>query len=192
MSSRALVVSRYEKDISWTNDFTNVYLYNKGERLGLDNEIMLPNIGRESHTFIYHIATNYSKLEDITIFLQDNPFDHSPNILAQIQYIYTSEVLSEFGWLSVWLLDSGALQYKDFCLGGSTYLYDENYFKIFGEDESKQWQFGAGAQYYVSRKQIHKRPLEFYTKMLNMFDDPDSGHEYPWQVERFWGLIYSL
>ncbi len=53
-----LVVSRYKEDLSWLDEVPediNIYLYNKGESSGRDDEILLPNIGREAHTFLYHV-----------------------------------------------------------------------------------------------------------------------------------------
>jgi hypothetical protein len=45
-----IIVSRYNEDISWTKEFSNVVIYNKGETLKGDyNEIELENVGRESH-----------------------------------------------------------------------------------------------------------------------------------------------
>lgn len=46
------VVARYNEDIDWLKrDMSNCIIYNKGEPLHLDNEIMLNNVGREGHFF---------------------------------------------------------------------------------------------------------------------------------------------
>ena len=66
------------------NQFSNVFIYNKGEKL--DNTIVLPNIGR-CHTYFKHIVDNYHNLTDFIIFLQGNPFDHSPNIINNLNNI---------------------------------------------------------------------------------------------------------
>ncbi len=68
-----IVVSRYNEDISWTKKY-NCIIYNKGNYL--EDSIKIDNVGREAHTYLRHIITNYHSLEDITIFLQGNPFDN--------------------------------------------------------------------------------------------------------------------
>jgi len=85
VSSIRLVVARYNEDISWTKRYPNVTIYNKGSPInGYDNVINLPNVGREGHTFYTHIVLNYDNLDDMTIFLQGNPFEHTKNIIAKL------------------------------------------------------------------------------------------------------------
>ena len=77
----SIVVARYNEDLEWTTQFSNVIIYNKGTQLSDDfNQTCLNNVCREGHTYYKHICDNYDNLADYTIFLQGNPFDHSPNI----------------------------------------------------------------------------------------------------------------
>ena len=62
------------EELEWLKkhqDF-EIIVYNKGHKLKnrLFNIIDLKNIGRESHTWLYHIVENYYELNDINIFLQ--------------------------------------------------------------------------------------------------------------------------
>lgn len=66
-----LVIARYKEDIAWANKFESKIVYNKFE-----GENLLPNVGREAHTYLHHIITNYSDLDDISIFAQGNIIDH--------------------------------------------------------------------------------------------------------------------
>ena len=55
-----LVISLFDKDISWLKDITNknVYpvIYRKGDIATHEQEIVIePNVGRDVHTFFYHI-----------------------------------------------------------------------------------------------------------------------------------------
>ena len=77
-----LVISRYKEDLGWEESYTNV-VYNKG--VSLPNTITLPNVGREGHTYIYHILSNYENLDDYTVFLQGNPFYHSPDLFILLK-----------------------------------------------------------------------------------------------------------
>ncbi len=72
---KCLIIARYNENLEWLKkhqDF-EIIVYNKGHKLKknrLFNIIDLKNIGRESHTWLYHIVENYYELNDINIFLQ--------------------------------------------------------------------------------------------------------------------------
>lgn len=82
MSTR-LVIAKYKEDISWINKIKNhnITVYDKSE-VPVEDSIKLPNVGRECHTFLYHIVKNYDNLDDITVFLQGNPFEHIQVIMG--------------------------------------------------------------------------------------------------------------
>ena len=90
-----IVVSRYNEDVEWTNQFNNVIIYNKGEPTNNIDIISqtthpiknLANVGREGHTIYNYIYENYGDLDEYIIFLQGNPFDHSPNLIENIKNI---------------------------------------------------------------------------------------------------------
>ena len=72
-----IIVARYNEDIDWlASEMHNCIIYNKGEKLGLSNEICLPNVGRESETYLNYIISNYENLPDTIIFTQANITDH--------------------------------------------------------------------------------------------------------------------
>lgn len=72
-----IIVSRYNEDLKWTlnkpfNKFKYI-VYNKGtnenfEKSHVKKIINLNNVGREGHTYLYHIINNYTNLADINIF----------------------------------------------------------------------------------------------------------------------------
>ena len=73
--SKCLIISRYQENISWLKAHKNfkIIIYNKGSKIknkNFENIINLDNVGRESHTWIYHIVNNYNNLDDVNIFLQ--------------------------------------------------------------------------------------------------------------------------
>ncbi len=78
-----LVVAHYREDLGWLaqiQDYVgHVYLYckdpdqcTKGLPLSLEAQkvtvVHLPNVGREAHTFLYHILTHYEDLAHRTVF----------------------------------------------------------------------------------------------------------------------------
>lgn len=65
-----LVIAKYQEDVSWAdslNPLIKKTIYDKGDSKS-DNA--LPNVGRESHTYLHHIITQYDNLADLTIFSQ--------------------------------------------------------------------------------------------------------------------------
>jgi hypothetical protein len=73
-----IIVSRYNEDLKWTLEYPyNKYkyiVYNKGnnaifEKTNVKEIINIPNVGRESHTYLYHIIKNYDNLTKINVFL---------------------------------------------------------------------------------------------------------------------------
>jgi hypothetical protein len=80
-----IVISRYNEKIDWltakcfTSFEKKVTVYNKGpapiqtSKILGDNDslqvVPLPNVGRESHSYLHHIVENYENLSDITFFL---------------------------------------------------------------------------------------------------------------------------
>ena len=184
-----IVVARYNEDLKWTKQFLNIIVYNKGSALSDDfNQILLNNIGREGHTYYKHIYDNYDNLADYTIFLQGNPFDHSPNIIHNLNnYVNNKDLSIDFEFLSERVLNcnlTGCLYHKGLPL-------IETYEKIFGErKENLKFQFGAGAQFIVSKKKILQRPKEFYLKIVEMLENdihPIEG----FVIERFHNLIFT-
>lgn len=185
-----IVVARYDEDVSWTKQFKNVIIYNKGEKLNDDtyNEILLPNVGREGHTYYTHIYHNYHKLSDYTIFLQANTQDHADNIPEKIEAYLNDK------YLDIDIEYLGRDNY-DFKLSGdpmfSSVPLMDIYEKIFGEKHADMdLSYNAGALFIVSKKRILKRPRDFYLKIINLLKyevNPIEGHA----IERFHKLIFS-
>lgn len=64
-----IVLARYNEDYAWSDYYKKFRtVYNKGIDSRDPKSISLPNIGRESHTYLYHICKNYHKLADVTVF----------------------------------------------------------------------------------------------------------------------------
>lgn len=75
--SYKIIVARYNENIDWLkSEMSNCIIYNKGDKLNIDNEIFLENVGRESETYLNYIITNYSNLPDVVVFTQARISDH--------------------------------------------------------------------------------------------------------------------
>lgn len=184
-----IVVARYNENVNWTKEFQNVIIYNKGNKLNDNyNEIMLNNVGREGHTYYKHIYDNYENLADYTIFLQGNPFDHSPNIISDLKkYIENKDLNIDFEFLSSWIIDCNLTR----CIHHANLPLATTYEKIFNIKKSDiTFKFGAGAQFIVSKKSILKKPKEFYLNIVKILEysiNPIEG----FVVERFHKIIFE-
>lgn len=163
-----VVVARYDEDINWVKELDyEVVVYNKNE---LDNDLFsknLPNVGREGHTFFHHIVTNYDNLSDYTAFLQGKPDDHMRNVIDEINGF---DFKSEFKPLGT--LHQLTMEYE------SINEQVESFSKRIGFEITYPIYMTPGAQYIISRRLIHKRPKEFYQKIL----DSLTVHVYPQSV----------
>lgn len=94
MNKINLIIARYNENLYWIENIPknlniNIIIYNKGEDNIHYPSIKLKNVGRESHTYLYHIIENYNNLADITIFSQGDPFTHNPNFIHDLYKINT-------------------------------------------------------------------------------------------------------
>lgn len=88
--SYIIVVARYNENVDWLNpeiEKGNVVLYNKGIKLGIPNEIMRPNVGRESETYLKYIIDYYPHFPDVIVFTQARISDHRRNI-SGLDYLF--------------------------------------------------------------------------------------------------------
>jgi hypothetical protein len=180
-----IIVARYNENIEWTKQFDNVILYNKGDEC-VENEIKLPNVGREGHTYYTYIYDNYDDLPDYVIFLQGNPFDHSPNIIKDANDLIRNENKPDFIFLGNQLIC-----YLNGCPAHAglqdtmKIIYEE----LFGKEiHTNPIKFTSGAQFMVSKKLILKHSRDFYHKIIKFLDysvNPIEG----FVIERFHHLI---
>lgn len=176
-------------------------IYNK---LDTSNEgIHLPNIGREAHTYLYHIIHNYDKLADINIFTQADPH-HPVGTPEDRKQTYTE-------YMNVFL---HRIKYENFtdwtpltdlitqlCYEGYDEIAENNnrsydlhvntFYKTFFNRTRNfspavpvpEYEFAIGAIFAVPKENIIMRPRSFYENALKMCLDskyslPNSGVHY--------------
>ena len=78
-----IVIARWNEDISWSDMYKSVRtVYDKSseaENLPASTSgkiVKLPNLGRESYTYLWHIVNNYDKLAKVTAFTQGSVPTH--------------------------------------------------------------------------------------------------------------------
>lgn len=83
-----VVICRYEEGLEWADSIKwPVTVYNKGGPLECKHKVVgLPNVGREAHAYLWHIAHNYPDgFADVTVFLQGSPGPHcTPGFIEKI------------------------------------------------------------------------------------------------------------
>ena len=192
-----IVVARYNENIEWLNSYKEItIIYNKGLPLKTNMQcIQLPNYGRESHTYLYHIIQNYDKLKEYTIFFQGAIQDHKPlrieeyfqendfnGYLRNYPIEQIQKPLHHFGkWKNEY--QNGSIKKSPItCYEWLTDLiqFDKEYKEI-----PTVW----GAIFSVSRNIILKKPKIFYEHLLRFIDyhsNPEEGHFF----ERSWYTIF--
>ena len=70
------VISRYNHDIDWLGDYTDVFvLYDRSEK-PIKKSIIVPNIGSDIYDKFSFIIDNYDKLPDIAVYTKANLFKY--------------------------------------------------------------------------------------------------------------------
>jgi len=203
--SLQIVVARFNENISWLNDKeTDIVIYNKG--IDAVNTIALPNIGREAHTYLYHIVNNYYTLADITVFTQakidDHGYSHNLDTLKNLGLSAKDKGYS----LNMQTFKKGTdcmdpdfnVQIRD-CL---IYIYNVpqtsvdkivfiDWFKKYINPEyPDELIVYLNAIFAVSKEKIHTRPKEFYEDLLTQVSNENAPIEAHF-LERSWYYVFN-
>lgn len=195
---KVAVLARYkEENNSWENTLRNrgynVIVFNK-----FSGENLLKNIGREGHTFLHYICTNYGALPEEVLFSQYDPSNHCVGQDVD-------------GFLNATLLDFVGFRPLEFCfkwrqhvashgqVGKKKYLkeYDGDPIDWVGLTErlfgrcNKLDMIACGSSltgmFRVPRESILRYSKEFYLKSLQMLEEDESTGYY---FERIWRYLF--
>lgn len=181
-----IIIAKYKEDISWVNDLKFPYIvYDKSKDI--------PNVGRESETYLRYIIENYNNLPDIIVFLQGNPFDHLK--ISSTDFI-NNEIQNH--------IDSKSLIPLNNLLNEPYNLYSrtkESYTTLFNTELPNFFTYSPGAQFIVPKECILCRPIDYYITIINVMRDiPHVSYPNyqmnnclvcPWTIERMWYYIFS-
>jgi len=169
-----LIISRYNENLNWVHrvasNIDRIYLYDKGvvdSNIGAFS-IKLPNVGREAHTFLHHIISQYDNLGDYNAFCQGDPIPHGGDqILHTINSIKKKTDEFDFLWLS-----NGLFVCDKMGLPQHSGLNINDFLNRVGIiDVEDNIAFAPGAQFIVNKKLILRHPKSFYEKLITQFDD---------------------
>jgi hypothetical protein len=181
-----VVISRFNESVEWVNELKHPYIiYNKGlEDINLPN-IKLPNIGRESGSYIYHIIKNYLNLPDYLILLQADPFEHCKKIYDRID---------SFDLNNITLLTDGELPNdlymvpQDHRDGVKLIVEKLGLFEYLKNYESPQYNYSFGSQWVVPKKYITNKSLKFWE---DLYEIHQSIFVSAWVLERMFLHIFN-
>ena len=209
-----IVVARFNEDLDWLKDAFNqddVYIYNKGAYLKASEYPRqwrigtLPNVGRETHTYLHHIIQHYDKLADVTVFIQGRIDDHiqGSTVNEPVPFLWqiAKEAL-EFGVSkntthvpanirgapspSFKLVDWAGSKIRD-----SGMKYGEWFESFVGQcypAPSVKFMWYGAALFAASKQAILQHPKAYYQRLFSTVHDhnnPEEGHF----MERSWYYI---
>lgn len=202
----------YEKypedfDPEWVGDHTIVY--NKNEYEDVEQftppcqVISLPNVGREAHAYLYHIVENYDNLAGVTVFAQAkiSDSDHLPletyidtnsfcALVASVgQGFHGADRWAQgdevgFGYVGARLVED---KLKSKSMKPTTLSIGEFYDRHVDDTRPENGRCVTlfNGTFSVTRDVVHKKPLEYYSKLLTLLEDhsdPEVAHYF----ERTW------
>jgi hypothetical protein len=194
-----VVIARHNEPAAWVAGTLPpgclVTVYDKGASPPADlgpeafpagcDVVSLPNVGREAHTYLHHIVTHYDDLDDHVVFLQGHPFDHCPDLAAELRDFAGSP--SDFRYFASWMLTDCTCRTAP--PAHPWVRMRETYEAVFGHPApDTSVRFGAGAQFAASREAIRRRPLEFYRAALHALATVDTA---AYAMERMWPLVFT-
>jgi hypothetical protein len=193
--NRIAVISRFNETLDWINKLTIPYIiYNKGENNIDFPHIMIPNMGRESETFLRYITENYTNLPEEIAFLQGKPFDHCRDV---IQYVNHRQINDKNNYYSIenkliFLLNDGDPDIPTECdINGFPHhpgLPISSILTQIGINYNNSFLYASGAQYIISKHCILSKPIEWWNYVYNIHNNNPAS---PWVFERIWPLLYA-
>jgi len=174
-------IAKYKENISWVNNLKIPYvIYDKSKDV--------PNVGRESDTYLQYIIKNYENLPDYVVLLQGNPFDHVKNPNDFIDSINNFSGSTDLLFL-----------HNDYYEVHNKYTRTkESFSALFDHTIPVQFCFSPGAQYIVPKQNILCRPLEFYKTIRDVMVNKNEKiftHSNclvcPWTIERIWPYMFN-
>lgn len=192
-----LVVARYHEDLAWLRRVPRnfvVTIYDKSPAVG-PASLALPNVGREAHTYLHHLAERHESLAELTVFVQGHPFDHAPDLHKVLRALAEGSLtVPDFHWLG-FLADTddsrGLRLFVPWSKNPSREELDMDGFsrKVFGEPSTETYTFFVGGQFVVSRQRAQLRSWSFYAHAADVARDfPHAPHCF----ERCWDRVFGV
>ena len=189
LEGKQFVLARYRENVSWAEGLDAI-VYDKSAQ-PLPGTRPLPNVGFEAHTYLHHFAEHYDDLAPVTICLQAEPFEHLN--VNNVESLCRAVVDINPGKLSFnplakkghWITAGGGS--KNWRIPTDEDKITEVWMAILGYPPPGLFHFWQGAQFAVSRSQVHRRPREFYANAAKLVETKIDALI----LETMWGHIFS-
>ncbi len=213
--SYKIIVARYDECIDWLNEIKDdCLIYNKGVALNIKNEVMIPNMGRESETYLHYIINNYDNLPDVVVFTQGRIKDHlfqfreEPHKYllklkdeafkygkSNSRWVFreNNEAIydnNDINWKKDWNLKNGRYflnnNYKD----NKPIIYEDWFKKYIDKDYPNPFHIYTNGLFAVKKELILNKPIEYYKILIKEVDhhiNSAEGHFF----ERAWYYIFN-
>lgn len=192
-----LVVARYREDVSWLNEFTDmyknlyVYVYNKYPEpiIGAKRYYyeFRENVGNEAETYLSHMIRYYrTNRDDITLYVQGNPFDHVRKDQLH-EVISNPDRVDTFQWLASHILDCRVANECHHHALPITEFYQD----IFNKQVPELFHFGVGGQFVIHSSILDTVPLDRLYLARELILTTYRNNE-PWCIlERLWNQLVT-
>ena len=185
------MISRYDEDISWSECFQGRrFIYHKHEgmtHLSSPDQMILPNVGREGHSYLHYIVTHYNDLPPAMVFTQGNPSDHVQSINTFINDVEILLAAKPDIYLS---LSNKYLIIQDmFDPLDDKMPLSEYWNHLFVEPPPPIYPCFYAGIFYTSRNRIHKHPPCFYKKLYDLLDTENCPY-FGYVLERLWYALF--
>ena len=206
--NKCFIIARYNEELNWLNQLKDqkVIIYNKGDTItktNFKNINNIKNVGRESHSWLYHIVKNYDYLDDVSIFLQGRIDDlgcmayQDPNDYYRYINTYGFSVkrfglLGPFHWSHNVGVDKDIRYHEDWLKGkiSSSELGFRKFAKKLFPNIPIFVATSYGGCFGVKKELIRKYSLKFYQNLLEILEshkNPIEGH----YMERLWCYMFT-
>jgi hypothetical protein len=212
--NQEIVIARYNENLEWINDepFNRhpIIVYNKSDNDNFSKNnvkkiVNLPNVGREMHSYFYHIIENYDNLSEVTIFLPGSAelphkFERSKNVVTTVEKTnntvfscsndenfvennYNFEISSYLSTNE----NNKSLNTDTNMKLSEIRPYGKWYNSIFTEEKNTCISWNSIIA--VSRENILQKPKSYYEKLMKEVDEhqnPEAVH----YLERSWYAVF--
>ena len=188
-----LVVAKYKENIDWAINANIPYtIYNKDQQCNDSRFINLPNIGREAHTYLHYIVSNYHNLPNYVFFSEGNCMSNRPlentesieNLYSEINNFRGIPRVKPMGTRVVERIEGDNKCYE---LNLNVVRMYEKLFKI----EKTEFVYYIGGQLIVPRSRITFHSHTFYKHIYENISDIRGVGYCAWTLERLWPYIYD-
>jgi hypothetical protein len=204
-----IVIAHYKENLSWISELQHpnirqLRIYTKDSSINTDfkylnNKVVhsvLPNVGRESDTYLRYCLEFRDNLPDFVFFLQGNPSFHGITTKHILQWIHSFTDSHKFTpTFSNCPLYHGTQDGRVSHWGSPTKpnsLDIVHWFKKFinTNQDINHCKVCFGANFGVSKDRILSRSVEDYNLILEDLNciNPESGH----YIERSWFYFFNL